>query len=156
MIALSIPGSGDLKLKYIVLDFNGTLAQDGILIAGVRKRLKVLAARIEIHVLTADTYGTAQKALKGCPCNVSIIHPHRQDLAKARYVKRLGTKQTAAIGNGLNDSRMLKEAALGIAVIQGEGAALRTLLEADIVSTDIRMALGLLLNPLRLTATLRK
>jgi soluble P-type ATPase len=50
---------------------------------------------------------------------------------------------------------MLKEAALGIAVIQEEGGAIKTLLAADIVMRSILDALDLLLHPLRLTATLR-
>ena len=50
---------------------------------------------------------------------------------------------------------MLASAGLGIAVIQGEGAAVETLLAARIVAPDIGTALGLLLNPRRLVATLR-
>jgi len=50
---------------------------------------------------------------------------------------------------------MLKASALGVAVIQGEGAAFETLASADVVSTDIQSALSLLTNPLRLIATLR-
>jgi soluble P-type ATPase len=40
-------------------------------------------------------------------------------------------------------------------VIGGEGAAQKTIKEADIVVKDIHDALGLLLNRLRLIATLR-
>jgi soluble P-type ATPase len=50
---------------------------------------------------------------------------------------------------------MLKASALGVAVIQGEGAAFETLASADVVCTDIRSALSLLSNPMRLIATLR-
>ncbi len=50
---------------------------------------------------------------------------------------------------------MLKEAILGIAVIQREGAAAATLQAADAVTTDILAAFELLTNPLRLKATLR-
>ena len=50
---------------------------------------------------------------------------------------------------------MLEEAALGIAVILGEGAARDTLDASDIVCTDILAALDLFRNPLRMTATLR-
>jgi soluble P-type ATPase len=50
---------------------------------------------------------------------------------------------------------MLKEAALGIAVVQEEGAFAETLMSADVVCTNIVSALGLLTNPLRLIATLR-
>ena len=49
---------------------------------------------------------------------------------------------------------MLQEAALGIALIQGEGAAVQTLQSADVICTSITHALGLLLFPKRLIATL--
>jgi soluble P-type ATPase len=78
-----------------------------------------------------------------------------QDRAKAAYVRGLDPVSTACIGNGRNDRLMLRIAGLGIAVIQGEGAALETVREADIVVRDVRDALDLLLNPLRLVATLR-
>ena len=51
---------------------------------------------------------------------------------------------------------MLREAALGIAVVGGEGAAAAALREADVVVTDVLAALDLLLNPRRLMATLRE
>jgi soluble P-type ATPase len=67
----------------------------------------------------------------------------------------LGTSKTIAIGNGSNDESMVREAAVGIAVVGQEGAAARTVLAADIVVNDIRDALDLLLSPARLIATLR-
>ena len=51
---------------------------------------------------------------------------------------------------------MLKAAALGIAVIGHEGAAFEALAAADVVTHDIFDAIGLLLNPKRLIATLRR
>jgi soluble P-type ATPase len=50
---------------------------------------------------------------------------------------------------------MLKEAALGIAVLHEEGAASETLLAADVACRSILSALELLTNPLWLKATLR-
>ena len=50
---------------------------------------------------------------------------------------------------------MLGIAALGIAVLQGEGIATESLRAADIVVSDARDALDLLLKPLRLVATMR-
>jgi soluble P-type ATPase len=50
---------------------------------------------------------------------------------------------------------MLKAAALGIAVVLEEGAAMETVMDADVVFTSINSALDLLTNPLRLIATLR-
>jgi soluble P-type ATPase len=44
---------------------------------------------------------------------------------------------------------------LSIAVVQGEGAAVESLMAASVVAPDIQTALGLLLEPARLVATLR-
>jgi soluble P-type ATPase len=70
-------------------------------------------------------------------------------------VEKLGSSRTVCIGNGRNDALMLETAALGVAVVLAEGAAVATLNSADVVCVGIVPALELLLNPLRLTATLR-
>ncbi len=41
MLTVTIPGKGTLKLKHMVLDFNGTMACDGTLLAGVEERLNL-------------------------------------------------------------------------------------------------------------------
>lgn len=155
MIQIEIPGYKTLQLKHLVLDHNGTLACDGILIKGVKESLNQLAHDLKIHVLTADTFGKASSQLEGVPCNLSILPKENQDAGKLDYVKDLGCEKTVCIGNGRNDRLMLKEARLGIAVILTEGVAQSTLSSADVVCTSIVSALELLLNPLRLTATLR-
>ncbi|WP_321393797.1 hypothetical protein [uncultured Desulfuromusa sp.] len=65
MLQISVPGSGDLKFKDLVLDFNGTLACDGELIPGVRERLLLLAESLKIHIITADTFGSVETG-SGC------------------------------------------------------------------------------------------
>lgn len=155
MWQLDIPGYGALRLEHLVLDYNGTLAYDGILIGGVRERLIALATELKIHVITADTFGKASAALRGVPCDLSILPPQDQDAGKLAYIERLGCNVTAAIGNGRNDRLMLKAAALGIAVIQQEGSSSETLVAADVITGSVLDALDLLAHPLRLVATLR-
>lgn len=58
MIKLNIPGRGDFRLAHLVLDLNGTLAHDGHRIDGVAERLRVLRCQLDVHLLTADTFGT--------------------------------------------------------------------------------------------------
>lgn len=137
------------------MDYNGTLAVDGVLQPGVREALETLSHSLTLHVLTADTFGVAKENLKGVPCTLHILPAADQQAAKLAYVEALGPGQTVSIGNGRNDQRMLKAARLGIAVILEEGASIQTLMAADIVCTSIVDALALLANPLRLTATLR-
>jgi soluble P-type ATPase len=155
MLEINIPGDRKLQLKHMVLDYNGTIACDGDLIAGVKENLVALADKLQIHILTADTFGKARSGLEGIKCELSIIAPDAQDVGKLEYVKRLGAENAVCVGNGRNDQLMLKEAALGIAVILEEGAAVAALSAADIVCTHIVSALELLTNPLRLMATLR-
>jgi soluble P-type ATPase len=155
MIETIIPGYGTIRLEHLVLDFNGTLACDGLMISGVKSALNALADHLEIHVLTADTFGKAAMQLDGVKCKLSVLPIEKQDLGKLDYVKKLGCDKTCCMGNGRNDRLMLKESALGIAVILGEGAAMETLASADIVCTGILSALDLLTHPLRLVATLR-
>lgn len=155
MIVVDIPGHGRLELMHLVLDYNGTLAADGVLLEGVTDLLRELATRLTIHVITADTFGQAVTALAGMPVSLVIAPAHDQDLAKLDYVTALGVDHVVAIGNGRNDRRMLGAAALGVAVVQREGAATETLRNSDIVCTSILDALGLLRDPRRLVATLR-
>jgi len=155
MIEINIPDYGQLQLEHLVLDYNGTLAYDGVLRDGVIAALQELANMLSIHVLTGDTFGLARSALTVLPCMLLILSAEGQDLAKKRYVEELGAHRTACIGNGRNDRLMLQVAALGIVVTQEEGAATEALQAADIVCPSIESALGLLRNPLRLVATLR-
>ncbi|MEJ2747428.1 MAG: ATPase P [Anaerolineae bacterium] len=155
MIEISIPDFGDLHLEHLVLDYNGTLAVDGRILFGVRERLERLANQLTIHVITADTFGKAADYLAGIPCQLDILPPGRQDEAKREFVRELGVEKCVCVGNGRNDRLMLQEAALGIAILQEEGAAAATLIAADVVVPDIQSALELLMQPLRLTATLR-
>ena len=155
MIEVGVPGYGDLELSHLVMDFNGTLAWDGRLIEGVAEAVARLSKRLEVHVLTADTFGRAEHTLAGIPCDVTVLDPERQDEAKREYVEALGPEGVVAIGNGRNDRLMLQVAAIGVAVVQEEGAAGATIAAADVVCRDIRTALDLLRYPLRLTATLR-
>jgi soluble P-type ATPase len=156
LLEIRIPGAQTLRLSHLVVDYNGTIAVDGVLLPGLHERLKLLAPQLQLHVVTADTFGQVQKQLQGIACQLSILDAEHQAEAKLAYVERLGAASTACIGNGRNDRLMLAAAALGIAVIQEECAAAATVQAADVVATSILDALDLLANPLRLIATLRE
>jgi soluble P-type ATPase len=156
MLKINIPGYKELHLHFLVLDFNGTLAADGKLLKGVAEKLNEITSKLEIHIITADTFGKAKQQLKNVKCKVKIADEAEQQSQKLDYIAQLGADSVVAMGNGRNDALMLKHAALGIAVIQKEGASSETLMSADVICTDILAALELLVNPLRLKATLRK
>lgn len=155
MIEIDVPGYKKYQLEHLVLDYNGTLACDGYLVRGVKECLEKLAVDLEIHVITADTFGKAGLKLQGIPCRLTVLPMGNQDTGKLDFVKHLGPESAVCIGNGRNDRLMLKEAALGIAVVLEEGAAAETIRSADVICASIISALELLMNPLRLIATLR-
>ena len=152
-ITVKFPHRTDITITHLVLDFSGTLATDGTLLPGVAKRLAVIAKRVKIIVLTADTYGTVVKSLKGKPCSVHVVQTGRQ---KAKFIKQIGAENVIAIGNGQNDVKMICDAVIGIAVIGDEGASGDVVRAAKVVVQNICTALDLVLNPIRLAATLRK
>lgn len=156
MLTIEIPGRPALELEHVVFDFNGTLACDGILYEGVKEHLVALAAKVQLHVVTGDTFGKAAEQLVGLPCKLTVLPSSGQSEAKLAYVEALGKERTATIGNGFNDRLMLESACLSIAVLQDEGLASVSLIAADIVVRRIVDAIELFLNPLRVVATLRQ
>jgi len=154
MRIVDIPGCGRLEIAHLVLDLSGTLAVDGIVPETVRERVRALTDTVHVHVITADTFGTAAR-LRELVVDTQVLAAGDQVEAKAAIVRGLGPSHTVAVGNGRNDEAMLREAAVGIAIIGQEGAATQALSAADVVVTRIEDALDLLINPTRLIATLR-
>ena len=155
MIKISIPGFKDLELRYLVSDYNGTLAIDGKLLPGVAQLLNELSEQLEVHVITADTFGLATSQLAQLPVKLKITPLESQSEAKLAFIKQLGVENVISFGNGRNDNLMLKASAVGIALLQVEGVSTETLACADIVSKNILDALNLIVNSKRLIATLR-
>lgn len=155
MIDLDIPGFGTFSLKHLVIDYNGTLALNGNLLPGAREVLAMLAPKLEIHIVTADTFGFAARNLAGMQVHLTILPADRQAEAKLDYIRRLNPESVVAIGNGRNDRKMLAAAAIGIFVVQKEGGSVRAFGRADVLATNVLEALELLRYPDRLVATLR-
>jgi P-type E1-E2 ATPase len=156
MIELSIPGRGVIQLHHLVCDVNGTLAFDGRLIDGVAKSLQKLGDRLNLHLLTADTHGRQDSIDRQLGLHAVRIPSGNEIKEKGEFVLQLGPETVAAIGQGANDSEMLRQAILGICVLSPEGLAVETLMASDLIATDILSALALLENPLRLVASLRR
>ncbi len=155
MMEISIPGFDDLKLEHLVMDYNGTMACDGELYIGVKELVKELSSDLKIHVITADTFGKAANQLKDLPIKLTIMAKGNQDQGKLEYIEKLGYDSCICIGNGRNDALMLKKTKIGIALLQDEGAAVITVISADILCRNIRDALELFTKTGRLTASLR-
>ncbi len=156
MIELNIPGRGVVKLEHLVTDVNGTLAIDGRLQDGVSEILLNLSESLIIHLLTADTHGRQRIIDDQLGLKAIRIPPGNEAEAKAEYVHKLGAEHVVSMGQGANDWAMLDAAEIGICVGSPEGMALVALQAADLVVPDIITALGLLENPMRIVASLRR
>ena len=155
MNEIIIPNYKTLVVTNIVLDYNGTIAKDGLLKEEIKTILKQLCQKYKVHVITADTFGSVQTQLKGYDLSVKILNTDNHTLEKAEFVKSLNAVNTVAIGNGNNDALMLQNAVLGVAILGDEGCSSKTLLRSDITCKSIKDALELFLNTKRLIATLR-
>jgi len=153
---IEIPYYKTLVLQHVVLDYNGTLAEDGVLKEEAKTLLPELTKRYIVHVITSDTFGSVEAQLSGFETSVKVLQSDDHTGEKEVYIDELGSAYCVAVGNGNNDRAMLKKAALGIALIGDEGCNTQTMLSSDIVCTSIKDALMLLLNEKRLIATLRK
>jgi P-type E1-E2 ATPase len=158
MLTVDIPGWRSLQLEVLLLDVNGTLTLDGDLLAGVDAGLKALiqVGVLDVQLVSADTFGRLDNIAAQLGVRAKRLEAGRPETAqKADVVRQLVAERVVAIGNGANDADMLREAALGIAVVGPEGLAVGALAAADVVVPSINDALGLLRTPRRLIATLR-
>lgn len=156
MIRLTIPGYGELRIEHLVLDFSGTLSEDGRLLPGVPERIERLSEQVHVHVLTADTHGRAHKELEGLRARVTLLAGHDHTAEKRLYVEGLGAEHVFAVGNGNNDVAMLRAARIGVAVCLAEGCSAEAATAADILVRSPLDGLDLLLKTNRLAATLRR
>ena len=107
---------------------------------------------VDLHVITADSYGTAVSELAG------ILVPHRlrkrdgqHDVEKREYVEKFVLQHVAAFGNGNNDRLLLRRVknsgGLAIAVDNGEGCAIHAVLTSHVLVVGAVNALNILLEP---------
>lgn len=154
MLQVNIPGREVLELNNLVLDYNGTIAEDGYIIEGIAQRLEKLSESLKIYVITADTHGTAASRCAGLPLQVLTFPTVDVGVIKAEEVRKL-SGGVACIGNGFNDIQMFDSSDLSICVIGKEGCCGMLIAHADVVVTSICDALDLLLKTDRLRAALR-
>jgi P-type E1-E2 ATPase len=156
MIQLDIHGYKSIEVKSVVFDFNGTIAEDGIIANEVKEKIKDLSYKnVNIFVLTADTNGTVAAQCMDLPVKVEIFDKENASEDKKKIVEKLGHDTTVTIGNGRNDVEMFKSSIISIAVMGKEGCFSKAILEADIVVNNPIDAINLLLKRSRINATLR-
>lgn len=155
MIELDIPGFGEVEIEHAVFDYNGTLACEGVVESRTLTLMQRLQEIVELHVITADTFGMVKESLKDYTFQIQILTGSAESEKKAAYVQNLGASGVISFGNGRNDVLMLQESRIGVVIIKEEGCSGKALESADLVVKDITDGLQLLLQPLRLKAGLR-
>ena len=156
MIEITIPGKGNYTIKNVVVDLNGTIAVDGKIIQSVKEKVTVLSQELNIFLVTADTNKNAERLISDLPVTLYKIKEGEENNQKLQVVLKQGKDNTVSIGNGCNDISMLKESAIGICIVGGEGASTEAMMASDLAVSNINDALDLLLKPHRLKATLRR
>ena len=156
MIEITIPGKGNYTIENLILDLNGTIALDGTIIKGVKEKVALLSQKLDVIVVTADTNKNAERLLRDLPVTVYTIEEGEENDQKLEVVLQKGKHNTITIGNGCNDVSMLRESAIGICTVGGEGASAEAMMASDLVVPTINHGLDLLLKPHRFKATLRR
>ncbi len=150
----TIPGVGDLELKTVILDLNGTLTVHGEIVPGVKERftkLKELGYRIVFF--TGNTRNNADEIAATLGIEWVLAE---SGIQKRDEALKLDPDTCVSIGNGLIDLELMKVVRLGIVTLQAEGVHIETMLYSDIVIPSVIDALDLLIDPATLIATLRK
>ena len=104
---IEIPGYQTLTIDHLLLDYNGTIAEDGRIRNHVRELLIQLSESLTIHVLTADTHGTAAAECQGIPLLLDTFPTSDAASCKLQKLQETGASCCACIGNGRNDLFML-------------------------------------------------
>jgi soluble P-type ATPase len=158
-ILIEIPGFGKIEFRSIVSDYTGTHSRGGKITHEVERRLIHLSELVDIHILTADTFGTAERELGDIPVSIHRLLAEAQDVQKMEFVRGCQPQYAAAFGNGNNDRLLLKTVreagGLAVAVDNGEGCAIEALQNANLFIVGAENALDLLIETKRLKATLR-
>lgn len=152
---IEIPGYKILDLKYLLLDYNGTIALDGHMSDSVKKLIHEISKDLEIFVLTADTHGTAASECSGLPVTLKTFPSDDAMMSKLEILDTLDRTHCCAIGNGRNDTLMCASAELSICIMGEEGCYSHLMAQTHITVKSIENALELLLKQKRLIATLR-
>jgi soluble P-type ATPase len=149
-----IPGTGQLEIKTIILDLNGTLSVAGTVPAGVKERLDQLKSKgFKVLFFTGNTRNDADDLAAELGIEWKLA---KNAADKRNHALELDPETCASIGNGLIDLELMKTVKLRIVTLQAEGVHIQTMLNSDVVIPTINDALDLFLDEQRLIATLRK
>lgn len=149
-----IPGAGDLEIKTLILDLNGTLSVGGNIVNGVHERIRTLKKNgFHIVLFTGNTRGDADNIAD--ELGIDWMQAKSAE-DKRKLAEKMDPKTCASIGNGLIDLELMQTVKLRILTLQAEGIHVKTLQDSDILVPTINDALDLFIDENRMIATLRR
>ncbi len=154
MLTLLRPGQGSLEIEFLFVDFEGTLASDGRIHPKAKDKINLLSKRIRIHVFVKSGQALPEKTFRNVKAEIVYLTEETSSKQKNDWLEKHGPGRIVAIGNGVDDVRVIEEAGFGICVIGKEGASGEAVQKADLVVMSILDAFDFLLKPLRQKATL--
>ena len=152
---IDIPAYKKMDLRYLILDYNGTIAVDGKIPYQIQEKIVELSQQFKIYIVTGDTHGNVKKECEKLPVEIYKCPAEEGAKAKAEFVKKLGRQHCICVGNGRIDILMFQQAELSIAVMAEEGAYGKLIQESDLCVRSMEEGLELLTKPKRLIAGLR-
>ena len=90
-MTFDIPGLGLIELDTLLLDLNGTIAIDGVIVGGGEDRISRLSKSFSILLLSGDTNGNAALIAKELGIKLKVVK-------NAEEKQKLCTRKTVAIG----------------------------------------------------------
>ncbi len=149
----NVTGVGEIEIKTIVLDLNGTLAVRGEIPTGVKERLnKLRELGFEIVLFTGNQRGNAQEICDGLGITFQVA---KSAAEKESLFLKLDPETTAAIGNARIDNGKFKHAKVSVATLQGEGIHTGILGLVDVIVPSINDALDFFIDADVFAGTMR-
>ncbi|TXT65221.1 MAG: hypothetical protein BAJALOKI3v1_120028 [Promethearchaeota archaeon] len=158
MKKLYIPNCGEILIRNILFDVNGTIQFSGSISKDLIPKFQKIKEIYDVYLISADTRGNLEELANQLQVKYIRINPKEisESQAKNYQLDKLGKNETIAVGNGNNDSLMLKNALLGILIIGNEGATRESLFNSDLVFTNPIDVLDFLIDEKAIIGTLRK
>src|SRR4030042_5105200 len=146
MISIQRPGMENLDIHFVLLDFEGALAMDGRVHPKAKDKVNLLSKRATIYIMTKSNREKVEETLRKMKVEILYVTEGDSSQQKLSVLQRLGPHQTAVIGNGLDDARIMEQAGLGMWVIGKEGASPEAMAKGGVVVTNVLDALDFLLK----------
>jgi P-type E1-E2 ATPase len=150
----NVPEVGEIEIKTIILDLNGTLSVNGKIPDGVKDKLKKLnELGVKVVLFTGDQRGTAEELCE--ELGMDFVRT-KSGVEKGEAMKKYDSETTAAIGNARIDIPTFKHAKVSVATLQAEGIHAEVVNNVDVVVPTINDALNFFIDPDTFSATMRK